>query len=397
MPSAAIDFTTSKRLLLKLLEATKPFAEAKGAIPSLANVEIVAEPGPALGKGKLTATAQNLYQGISGSIEADVAYGGSIAVNAKDLAERIKGLPDGEIQITVAANSNSLVAKAKGAHRKFMLHGSDAEDQPKMQQPGPDAVDLRVPAALLSDLIRRTHFAISTDETRPHVNSLLFDLKDHTVRLVATDGHRLALAEGLVTDALPRVPDFLVPLDGITKIRGHVEEARKKTGADGDVVITRSGPNVFFKVDGYDIFAKVIDAQFPPFAQVIPAKLGATVVRAPLAALVESINAVRLASPVKTTGVRFTVRPDLMILTAEAPECGNAHDEVPIDYAGPEVSVGFNARYVLDFLAAYGANDEAEVLLFVTGELDPMRVEPVEPAAAGLQWGSVGVCMPLNL
>jgi DNA polymerase-3 subunit beta len=268
------------------------------------------------------------------------------------------------------------------------LHGIPGGEFPQLPKPAPDAPSLQLPVELLSLLIARTHFSISSDETRPHVNSGLFEWVGDRVRLVSTDGHRLSKMEATVVGS-SATATMLIPFKAINELRRLAEEARSEKDAT-TVTITQSGANAFFTIAGMQFSVKLVDAQFPPYQQVIP-QLSDRSVRAPRSSFADALRAVSLAASDRTGGVKVSVAPGTLRITSESPESGNGFDELPIDYTGPEVTIGFNAKYFLDVLAAI---DDEEIILGISGELDPAVLRPATEAA---DQSYVAVIMPMRI
>jgi DNA polymerase-3 subunit beta len=288
----------------------------------------------------------------------------------------------------IASEGAQTTLKAVGSPRRYTLHGIPGGEFPQLPKPAPDAPSLQLPVELLSLLIARTHFSISSDETRPHVNSGLFEWVGDRVRIVSTDGHRLSKMEATVTGT-SATATMLIPLKAITELRRLAEEAKAEKDAPS-VTITQSGPNAFFNIAGMVFSVKLVDAQFPPYQQVIP-QLSDRSVRAPRLQLTDALKAVSLAASDRTGGVKLSVAPGTLRITSESPESGNGFDELPVDYSGPEVTIGFNAKYFLDVL---GAVDDEEIVLGISGELDPAVLRP---AAESSDQSYVAVIMPMRI
>lgn len=380
-----MDLVIPKKDLLRLVARCQGVADKKSAMPALANVLLAAE------GNTLRVAATDLYLSVSGQTHAEVATAGSVAVPAKDLLERVKYMPDGPVQI-IASEGAQTTLKAVGSPRRYTLHGIPGGEFPQLPKPAPDAPSLQLPVELLSLLIARTHFSISSDETRPHVNSGLFEWVGDRVRIVSTDGHRLSKMEATVTGT-SATATMLIPLKAITELRRLADEARAERAADKEaalVTITQSGPNAFFSIAGMVFSVKLVDAQFPPYQQVIPA-LSERSVRAPRLAFADALRAVSLAASDRTGGVKLSVAPNTLRITSESPESGNGFDELLVEYNGPELTIGFNAKYFLDVLAAV---DDDEIVLGVSGELDPAVIRPGTESS---DQSYVAVIMPMRI
>jgi DNA polymerase-3 subunit beta len=380
-----MDLVIPKKDLLRLVARCQGVADKKSAMPALANVLLAAE------GNTLRVAATDLYLSVSGQTHAEVATAGSVAVPAKDLLERVKYMPDGPVQL-IATEGAQTTIKAVGSPRRYTLHGIPGGEFPQLPKPAPDAPSLQLPVELLSLLIARTHFSISSDETRPHVNSGLFEWVGDRVRLVSTDGHRLSKMEAIVSGT-SATATMLIPLKAITELRRLADEARaERTGGEsaGNVTITQSGPNAFFSIAGMVFSVKLVDAQFPPYQQVIPA-LSDRSLRTPRLPFADALRAVSLAASDRTGGVKLSVAPNTLRITSESPESGNGFDELPVEYAGPELTIGFNAKYFLDVLAAV---DDEDIVLGVSGELDPAVLRP---GVESSDQSYVAVIMPMRI
>lgn len=370
------DIVIPKKELARLLERVHGIADKKSALPALANVLLTAS------GGVLHVAATDLYLAMSGCATAETIESGSIAVPAKDLFERIKCMPDGPVQITADKNAHVTI-KAVGGARRYSLPGLPGTEFPPLPKPDPDAAVLELPAETLSLLMARTHFSISVDETRPHVNSALFEWQGPLVRMVSTDGHRLSKMEMTSGADVPNV-SMLIPLKAIGALRHLVDSAK------GTVTIRRSGPCAFFDVAGMQFSVKLVDATFPPYEQVVPKSVSQSV-WVPRLAFADALKAVQLASSDRTGGVTIKIVPGVLRITSESPESGQGFDEVTVDYTGPEMTIGMNAAYPL---ATLGCIDSDDVIIGVSGELDPMLITPaIEPPGSSY----LAVQMPMRL
>jgi DNA polymerase III subunit beta len=376
-----MDLVIAKKDLLRLVARCQGVADKKSAMPALANVLLAAE------GNAVRVAATDLYLGLTGQTHAEIKTGGSVAVPAKDLLERVKAMPDGPIQITTTEGAQTSL-KAVGSPRRYTLPGLPGAEFPQLPVPAVDAPSLELPVDLLALLISRTHFSISTDETRAHVNSALFEWAGERVRMVTTDGHRLSKMEATVTGS-SATATMLIPLKAIMELRRLAEEARaeKETPMVG---ITQSGPNAFFSIAGMQFSVKLVDAQFPPYQQVIPAMTERSI-RAPRVVFADALRAIALAANDRTGGVKLSVAPNTLRITSESPDTGNGFDEVAVDYTGPEVTIGFNAKYFNDVLSAV---DDEEVVLGISGELDPAVIRP---GSESNQQSYIAVIMPMRI
>lgn len=381
-----MNITVAKKDLLRLVGRSQGVVDKKSTMPVLANVLINVD-GPNL----VRVAATDLYLAISGAIAADVKQGGSTAVPARDLFERIKMMPDGPVSVSVAS-SGATEIKSGTSPRRYRLHGLPGDSFPALPEPAADAPVLELEVEVLAALINATQFSISTDETRPHLNSALFEWDGDHVRMVTTDGHRLTKMEAVVSGKQASAT-MLIPLKAIAELRRLCDEAQAEPSREGVapmVSIAQSGPNAFFTLADTRFCVKLVDAQFPAYQQVIPGAAERTI-RAPRGPLIEALRAVSLAASDRTGGVKLTLDGSTMRIMSESPESGDGFDEIPVEYAAEPMVIGFNARYMLDVL---GVLDDEEIQILLSGELDPAVIKPASEQPTR---SFVGVVMPMRI
>jgi DNA polymerase III subunit beta len=389
-----MELTVAKKDLLKIVARMQGVAERKSTMPVLANVLLAAD-----GSSGLRLAATDLYLALVGRIPAEVSKPGSVAVSAKDLFERVKMMPDGPVVISSQDNATTTI-KASGTARRYTLRGMPGDDFPPLPQPAEGSPTLALSVEVLAELIAKTHFSISTDETRAHLNSALFEWEGDVVRMVTTDGHRLSKIDVTVPGRQASAT-MLIPLKAIHELRRLCDEmiadGPVATDASGEkkkpeLQITQSGASAFFQGGGTTFSVKLVDAQFPPYSQVIP-QASEKVVRAPRAALAEALKAVSVAASERTGGVKLSLAKGSMRITSESPESGDGFDEIPVEFPGPNLSIGFNAKYFLDVLAAIS---DDEVSIGLSGELDPAVLRPAgATTTADRQF--LSVVMPMRI
>lgn len=375
----------SKKDLLRILSRCQGVADRKSTMPVLGNVLLDVE-----GPGMLRLAATDLYLAVSGTIHAEVEKGGSIAVGARDLFERVKMMPDGQLSLATSDGA-TMTVRATGSARRYTLHGIPGEEFPTLPKPDDGATSLALDVDTLSRLINSTHFSISTDETRLHLNSALFEWEGDVVRMVTTDGHRLSKLE-LKLPGKQASAAMLIPLKGISELKRLCDEVRAESKGEKapELTMIQSGPNAFFKLSGLSFSVKLVDAQFPPYQQVIPASSDREVV-APRAAVADALRAVSIAASDRTGGVKLTLTKGALRFSSESPESGDGFDEIAVDYNDADITIGFNARYFLDVL---GAVDDDEVKVGISGELDPVVISP-QTQSEGASY--LAVIMPMRI
>lgn len=355
----------AKKDLLRVLARCQGVADKKSTMPVLGNVLLESA------TDSLRLSATDLVLAVSGTISAEVKKPGSVAVGAKDLFERVRMMPEGELVIEADENATTVI-RATTSARRYTIHGVPGEEFPALPRSGEgEAIELE--AAVMSRLISSTYFSISTDETRLHLSSALFELEDNRLRMVTTDGHRLSKMEVRAPE-VSGSGSMLIPLKGILELRRLCEEAISEAeDEDGKKIrLLKSGPNVHAQLAGFRFSVKLVDATFPPYQQVIPSQ-SESAVRAPRGPLSDALKAVSLAANDRTGGVKISLSQGALRVESESPEAGEGFDEISVDYTGPELTIGLNAKYFLDVLSAI---TDDEVILGLSGELDPAVIRP---------------------
>ncbi len=380
----------TKKDFSRILDRCQGVADKKGTMPVLGNVLV-----EVVSPSQLRLAATDLFLAVSGVIPAEVDKGGSIAVGARDLFERVRMMPEGQLSLTVTEGS-ALSLRAVGTARRFTIHGLPGGEFPQLPKPEAGSPQLMLPVGTLSSLIQSTQFSISTDDSRLALNSALIEHENGRLRMVTTDGHRLTKAEAEV----PKGGDshtLLVPLKGIQQLKRICDDALTEAAKTDDsskgepqLEMLRQGPNAFFRTGTLEFSVKLVDAQFPPYDQVIP-NASERVVRAPRLGVAEALRAVSVAASDRTGGVKLTLTRDTLRFETESPESGQGFDEVGIEYDGPDITIGFNARYFLDIANAI---PDDELLLGLGGELDPAVVRP---ASASQAFDFLAVVMPMRI
>src|ERR1700685_4012977 len=236
-----MELTVAKKDLLKLVARMQGVAERKSTMPVLSNV-LMAVDGPSA----LRIAAADLYLARVGRVTVDVSKGGSVAVSAKDLLERIRMMPDGPIHLASQDNASTTI-KAAGAARRYTLRGMPGDDFPPLPSPAEGSPSLALDVDVLRELVDKTHYSISGDETRAHLNSALFEWEGDVVRMVTTDGHRLSKMEMKVSGRQASAT-MLIPLKAIQELRrlcddflGETKDVSKDAPARPQLQITQSG------------------------------------------------------------------------------------------------------------------------------------------------------------
>ena len=379
-----MELTIQKKDFLRGLQRTHAVADRKSSMPILSNVKISAE-----GTDAIQLEATDLYLGVRATAPAAVKKGGSVAIAARTLHDIVKSLPDGEVSLSTGEND---AVELRCGKVRFKVPGMPGDDFPPLPNPG-DAAFAEVDAKFLGELIGLTSYSMSSDDTRPHLAGTLFEGDGKVVRMVTTDGHRLSKAERKLGEGAPMLNfTMLVPHKGVGELKRVIEDARQATkDEEGPTLlgISTAAGNAFFKRDDVMLSVKLADEQFPPYSKVIPQQQSKRVVVArPL--VIEALRRISLVASDKSGGVQLQIEPGLLRIQSQNPDVGEGSEEVDVDYAGDGISIGFNARYVLDVL---GALSHDEVAFELSGELDPGVIKPVGDVGTDF----VGVIMPMRI
>jgi DNA polymerase III subunit beta len=333
----AMEFSVSKSALLNELSTTQGVVERKTTIPILSNLLIEA-------KGNhLTITATDLELSICTSCEAKIKKEGAGTIPAKKLIELVRLLPEGEIKFRLLENHWVEVVSDK---KKYKLVGMAKENFPAL--PAMPHVLVKIPAAILESLIGKTKFAISMEESRYTLNGGLLILKPDTLAMVATDGHRLALAE---TD------QKLAGLNGEVKVlipkkaMDEVEKLASTAGSEAHIEFAKDESHLFFQVGHRLLISRILTGQFPNYEAVLPRDNNKSVV-IDRAELSDAVRRVSQLADQRSHAVKLAVSQEGIEISASSPEYGEAKENIEKEYKGDPIAIGFNSSYMLDFLAA---------------------------------------------
>lgn len=349
-------FSISKEALLDGLQKVQHVVSTRTTLPILSNVLLVAE------NGKLTLTTTDLDVGITGSVEAKVDKAGATTLPAKKLVNIIRELPASEVEISVDAKN---VASISCGPSFFKIIGLGQDDFP----PLPDfegAKEYRIPQDLLRNGLKKTVYAISTDETRYVLNGIYTSFREGKLTLVATDGRRLAMIENDLDFPASQEIDVIVP----TKA---VQELLRLLGDSGEVLVRLSGSQISFAIGEHLLVSKLIEGNYPNYRQVIPGDSSERV-ELPREAMLETVRRVSLLSSDKSNSVKLVFSDNKVEVTANSPDVGEARETLEVPYDGKDLQIAFNP----EFLKAPLQNlSEETVYLDLIDEMSPgvVRIE----------------------
>lgn len=338
-------FTVERESLLSPLQAIMGVVERRQTMPILANVLLVA-------KGDtLTVTASDLEVELSASTAVAIQAEGQITLPGRKLFDIVKALAD-KAQVTVTIDGEKATVRA--GKSRFTLATLPAADFPIV-----DNIDVRqkleLPQADLKVLLEKTHFSMAQQDVRYYLNGLLFEVSKGQLRLVATDGHRLALAEAKLEEAAASDLQVILPRKGVL-------ELQRILSGQGSVQISIGATQMRLTADGIRFTSKLIDGRFPDYARVIPQD-PTRVIEADRLTLRTALQRAAILSNEKYRGIRLTLKAGAMVLQAHNPEQEEAEEELEVAYPGEPMEIGFNVNYLME---ALGAVDSEKVELGFT-------------------------------
>ena len=359
--------------LLAMLYWTQSIVERRNTMPILANVLIESQ------EGAIHVTATDLEVGVRGKVDGEIAKDGTVTVNAKKLYEIIREVPSEQVQVKRLENEWVEIKSGKSV---FKIVGMDAREFPQF----PKFEDRRLStttAPILRGMIERTIFAVSTDETRYSLNGVFVEQGDGgKVRMVATDGHRLAFEERDL-GSLGLQKGVILPRKGVAELKKILENA------DEGVVSIGFQENMgLVTKDKIELFMRLIEGDFPDYTKVIP-KGNPNLAQIDHAELLQSLRRVSILSSERYKGIKMDFSDGKISISANNPDLGEAVEEIEVDYKGKPLSIGFNARYFMDVLSVLG--DEGDINIELKDELSPSVIRK-----AGND-GYLYVLMPMRL
>ena len=371
--------TIHKNELQRGLSRIQAIVEKRNSMPILANVLLTAS-GKG-DKGSLELAATDLEVGIRGAHPADVAKAGGLTVSARKFYDIVRELPEETVHLSSTTNS---YLELRCERARFTLAGTASEEYPSLPEFSPERL-VSLQAAVLSAMIERTMYAASLDETRYNLNGVYFEVlsNDGKIRMVATDGHRLALVDRAVGDDVAALASgVIVPRKGLAELKRLVDEEdadEVEIGFEGNSGLARKGD--------VTLIMRLIEGEFPNYDQVIP-KSSEHHVALPSNVLLRALRRVALLAAERSHLVKFEIGSRTLVISSSNPDLGEAQEEIDVDFDEAEIVIGFNAKYLMD---AIGSLDSKEVQLGLRDANSPVEIRPVDDADC------LAVVMPMRL
>jgi DNA polymerase III subunit beta len=371
-----MEFSVSKADLVRELSLSQGVVEKKTTIPILSNVLLEAK------DDRVTLTATDLELGIRCSCPAKVKKEGAGTIPAKKLLDYVRLLPDAELTVKFLENH---WANLTCGRSKTRIAGMSRESFPELPQM-PEHV-AEIPVKLLSSMIERTSFAISMEESRFTLNGALLLLKPESMTMVATDGHRLAYVESVVDGGQIGKPfRALVP----KKAMGEIVKLAADSGADGKAIFAGDDNHLFFQIGERLLLTRKLTGNFPDYERVLPKDntLTATLHKDEVRGAIERVA--QFADE-RSKAIRVKFMTGEVQIFSSSVETGESEETVPAQYEGPDLDIGFNAQYLLDFLRAIGQSEVAFEMR------DAKSAGELRPAGEGIKDQYRYVVMPMRI
>ncbi|HKO16464.1 MAG TPA: DNA polymerase III subunit beta [Gemmatimonadaceae bacterium] len=366
-------FTISREKLQEGLTAVTATIPAKTTLPVLANILV-----ETTDKG-IRLSGTDLDIAVSTEVAADLEAPGAITIPAKKLSEIARELPPSPVKIA-SAGEQRVTLDCGRSHFKIL-------GLPRDEFPSFPAVSFseswRIRSGDLQKLISHTSFAVSTEESRPILNGVLWELRPDVMRMVATNGHRLAKMELPIKTASAPSSDLIVPPKALEQVRRLFPE-------DEELEIARGENHLGFRSPFTSVFTRLIEGPYPPYEQVIPRDNDRFAI-ADRAALMSALRRMTIIASDQTHRIRLSFNAGLLRFSVQTPDLGEATDELPIRFTGDPLDIGFNANYLLEILR-YIPTDEVRLTFKA-----PERAATAEPEGWSDPASYLCLVMPLRL
>ena len=366
-------FTISREKLQEGLTAVAASIPAKTTLPVLANILM-----ETTDKG-IRLSGTDLDIAVSTEVLADVESTGAITIPAKKLTEIARELPPSPVKMA-AAGEQRVTLDCGRSH--FKILGLPRDEFPSFPVVRFDE-SWRIRSGDLQKLISHTAFAVSTEESRPILNGVLWELKPDTMRMVATNGHRLAKMEMPIRSSGAPAADLIVPPKAL-------EQIRRLFPADEELEIARGENHLGFRSPFTAVYTRLIEGPYPNYQQVIP-KDNDKVAVADKVALTSALKRMSVIASDQTHRIRLSFTAGMLRFSVQTPDLGEATDELPVRFTGDQLDIGFNASYLLEILR-YIPTEEVKMTFKA-----PERAATVEPEGWTDPASYLCLVMPLRL
>jgi DNA polymerase III subunit beta len=343
-------FSVAKEKLLEGLQQVQNVVSTRTTLPILSNVLLQAH------GDEIHLTTTDLDVGVRGSCEADVEKEGATTLPARRLFNIVRELPSSEIQIDVNGKNAASIRSGQSFFKILGLPEEEFPPLPKFE----DAKVVTIRQKDLRDGLRKTSYAISTDETRYVLNGVLFSFKDNKLTLVATDGRRLAMVEIELEFPRSHEAEFIVPTKAVTELQRLLAD-------DGEIKVSMGSGQIAFDLNKTLLVSKLIEGNYPNYRQVIPSEAKERI-KLERETFLNSLRRVSLLASDKSHSVKLSFSKNNIDITATTPEVGEAKESLAVAYKGRDFSIAFNPEFLM---APLRALTEDEVFLDLIDEMSP--------------------------
>ena len=325
---------------LSALQAVSGIVERRHTLPILANV-LIRKTGPHI---ELTTSDLEIQVRTTAELGGD-ATDFSATVGARKLIDILRSMPTDQV-VTLSANQTKLTLQ--GGKSRFTLQTLPADDFPLVQEAADFGPAFSVPQTTLKKLINQVHFAMAVHDIRYYLNGILFVAEGKSLTLVATDGHRLALAQALLETEIPK-QEVILPRKTVLELQRLLRDDNKEA-ENAPIEMRFAGNQAKFSFSGMEFVTKLVEGKFPDYNRVIP-KNHKNVVTLGRAPFLSSLQRAAILTSEKFKGVRVNIEPGTLRIASSNAEQEEAKEELEIDYAGDTIEIGFNVTYLIDALS----------------------------------------------
>jgi len=359
-----MEISCKREELLKGIQTVQAVVGTKSTLPILANLLLEVK-----GK-KMDMTATDLEVGIRCSIDVEVSRPGAITLPAKTLSEVVRELPSEEVKLEVEEKSR---VKINSGQAIFNLMGLAKEDYPVLPKFKTDG-EFSIDRELLGDMIRKTIFSVSQDETRYVLCGIYFRVEKGKVTMVSTDGRRLSCISKDIEIEKKKEAKIIIPTKAVNELNRILTQiaAKEEEKKEGKVKISIEENQVGFMIDDTVLISRLIEGHFPSYEQVIP-RSSEIKLKINTEELLQATRRVALLTTEKANSIRYSLKKNKLVISANTEGLGEARDVVGIDYAGGEMEIAYNPQFVISVLRNIGCE---EIYLELTNSLNPCLIRP---------------------
>jgi DNA polymerase-3 subunit beta len=353
----AIKFRVTKEKILAGLQNVQNVVSTRTTLPILSNVLVQA------GTKGLDLTTTDLDVAVRCTVEAEVTKAGGTTLPARKLFSILKEVPAADNEIEVDDNN---AASIRCGSSFYKIMGLPEEEFPRFPQA--EGKSLKIDQGIMRDMLRKTAYAVSSDETRYVLNGVFMAFKGDKLTVVATDGRRLALVEREMEVPKGMEAELILPSKAVGELQRLLSD-------QGEAKLSVGENQIIFNLGGTTMASKLIEGTYPNFRQVIPAEAKE---RVPLEreTLLGALHRASILASEKSQSVKLNFGKNNLTITATTPEVGEAKETVAINYKGKEIAIAFNPQYMMDPLRNLDAD---EVFIELTDELSPGVIKVNEP------------------